>query len=149
MVTWWLTYIGSVYNWDNRFLSSQWLSSASCNSFVHPNRKISLQHYKNFIYDLCLCPWPRHAQDLHFFLKVNYYRMVWNRLFLFYMVELQGAEKPIFAIINTMYDRHYVSSQCHVWLPNFPHKAWVDPGEGSFTCQVNRPWVAMEPWLPV
>ena len=24
------------------------------------------------------------------------------------------------------------------WLPNFPHKAWVDPGEGSFICQVNR-----------
>ena len=37
--------------------------------------------------------------------------------------------------------RHFVS-QCSVstldWLPNFPHKAWVDPGEGSFTCQVNR-----------
>ena len=37
--------------------------------------------------------------------------------------------------------RHFVS-QCPVstldWLPNFPHKAWVDPGEGSFTCQVNR-----------
>ena len=37
--------------------------------------------------------------------------------------------------------RHNVS-QCPVstlnWLPNFPHKAWVDPGEGSFTCQVNR-----------
>ena len=24
------------------------------------------------------------------------------------------------------------------WLPNFPHKALVDPGEGSFTYQVNR-----------
>ena len=36
---------------------------------------------------------------------------------------------------------HFVS-QCPVstldWLPNFPHKAWVDPREGSFTCQVNR-----------
>ena len=35
--------------------------------------------------------------------------------------------------------RHYVS-QCPVrtlnWLPNFPHKAWVDPGKVSFTCQV-------------
>ena len=40
--------------------------------------------------------------------------------------------------------RHFVS-QCPVstleWLPNFPHKAWVDPDEGSFTCQVNhREW---------
>ena len=37
--------------------------------------------------------------------------------------------------------RHFVS-QCPVstldWLSNFPHKAWVDPGEGLFTCQVNR-----------
>ena len=24
------------------------------------------------------------------------------------------------------------------WLPNFPHKVWVDQGEGSFTCLVNR-----------
>ena len=52
-----------------------------------------------------------------------------------YMVELHEAEKPIFAIIDTV-------CQCPVssldWLPNFPHKAWVDPGEGSFTCQVNR-----------
>ena len=32
-------------------------------------------------------------------------------------------------------------SQCPVstldWLPNFPHKALVDPGEGSFTCLVS------------
>ena len=40
--------------------------------------------------------------------------------------------------------RHYVS-WCPVstldWLSNFPHKAWVDPGEGSFTCQLNcREW---------
>ena len=40
--------------------------------------------------------------------------------------------------------RHYVS-QCPVntldWLPNIPHKAWVDLGEGSFTFQVNqREW---------
>ena len=37
--------------------------------------------------------------------------------------------------------RHFVS-QCPVstldWLPNFPHKVWVDPGEGLFTCQVNH-----------
>ena len=36
--------------------------------------------------------------------------------------------------------RHFVS-QCPVstldWLPNFPHKAWVDPGEGSFK------WIAL------
>ena len=25
------------------------------------------------------------------------------------------------------------------WLSNLPHKAWVDPGEGSFACQV---WLA-------
>ena len=51
------------------------------------------------------------------------------------MVELHEAEKPIFTIIDTV-------SHCPVstldWLPNFPHKAWVDPGEGSFICQVNR-----------
>ena len=23
-------------------------------------------------------------------------------------------------------------------VPNSPHMAWVDPGEGKFTCQVNR-----------
>ena len=37
--------------------------------------------------------------------------------------------------------RHYVS-QCPVstleWLLNFPHKAWVNRDESSFTCQVNR-----------
>ena len=47
--------------------------------------------------------------------------------------------------------RHFVS-QCAVstldLLPNFPHKAWVDPGEGSFTCQVNRRelWSNRSPW---
>ena len=50
-----------------------------------------------------------------------------------YMVELHEAEAHFHNY------RHYVS-QCPVstldWLPNFPHKAWVDPGkeEGSFTC---------------
>ena len=24
------------------------------------------------------------------------------------------------------------------WLPNFPYKEWVEPDEGSFTCQVNQ-----------
>ena len=37
--------------------------------------------------------------------------------------------------------RHY-ASQCPVsildWLPNFPHKAWVDLDKGLFTFQVNR-----------
>ena len=56
------------------------------------------------------------------------------------MVELHEAEKPILAIIDIIF-----VSQCPVstldWLPNFPHKVWVDPGEGSFTFQVShREW---------
>ena len=54
--------------------------------------------------------------------------------FYFYIVELQEAEKPIFAIIDTL----KVNVSTLDRLPNFPHKAWVDQGEGSFTCQVNR-----------
>ena len=42
--------------------------------------------------------------------------------------------------------RHYVS-QCPVstldWLPNFPHKAWVDSGEGSLTFRESL-WVGIE-----
>ena len=37
--------------------------------------------------------------------------------------------------------RHFVSQSLVStldWLPNFPHKTWVDPDEGSFTWQVNR-----------
>ena len=53
-----------------------------------------------------------------------------------YMVELQEAEKP------TFHNYRHLVSQCPVstldWLSNYPHKAWVDPGKGSFTCQVNR-----------
>ena len=49
-----------------------------------------------------------------------------------YMVELHDAEKPIFAIIDTMLVN--VSSA----LTQFPSQGMVDPGEGSFTCQVNH-----------
>ena len=57
-----------------------------------------------------------------------------DKYFLILYGWIAGAEKPILAIIALF--------KCPVsalnWLPNFPHKAWVDPGEGSFTCQVNR-----------
>ena len=34
-------------------------------------------------------------------------------------------------------------------VPNSPHMAWVDPGEGTFTCQVNRSiMVRIEPGSP-
>ena len=38
--------------------------------------------------------------------------------------------------------RHFVRVPQRLELnTKFPHKAWVDPGEGSFTCQVNcREW---------
>ena len=32
----------------------------------------------------------------------------------------------------------YPHSCIRVVVPNSPHMAWVDPGEGKFTCQVNR-----------
>ena len=60
-------------------------------------------------------------------------------LFIFYMVELQKAERPILTITIDILCKYLVSTLN--WLPNFPHKTWVDPGEGLFTCQVNcRKW---------
>ena len=34
-------------------------------------------------------------------------------------------------------------------LPNFPYKAWVDPGEGSFTCQKTSPQFRLSKRRPI
>ena len=61
-------------------------------------------------------------------------RYICNKRFLFLYGWIAGGWEAHF--------RNYSHYVCPVgtlkWLPNFPHKAWVDPGEGSFTCQVNR-----------
>ena len=43
----------------------------------------------------------------------------------------------------------YPYSCIRVMVPSSPHMAWVDPGEGTFTCQVNRSiTVSIEPGPP-
>ena len=103
------------------------------------------QHYSI----ACLAPLQWSEIDLiyfvsvlqaHFFAPCNKYFLTMGHKNIFrwacnfYMVEMQGPEKPIFIIIDTICRVSQFLVSTLDWLPNFPHKAWVDPDGVSFTC---------------